>query len=136
MINPNKTDYEHYGGRGIEFRFKSFEEWFKEVGKKPSSGHTIDRINNDGHYEVGNVRWATVTEQNHNIRKNRRITVRGKEGLLIDAVNAYGLTGDVMNGRFTDGWCGDCIVSKPKFARCPHIKKRTAANLPVISPCF
>ncbi len=60
--------YARYGGRGIEFRFSSFNEFFAELGPKPGARYTVDRINNDGHYEAGNVRWATYAEQNRNKR--------------------------------------------------------------------
>lgn len=66
--DPNKDNYPYYGGRGIEFRFKSFEQFFAELGKKPTPQHTVDRIRNDGHYEPGNVRWATRSEQAKNKR--------------------------------------------------------------------
>jgi hypothetical protein len=58
--------WHRYGGRGIQFRFKSFAEFFKELGTRPSPKHSLDRINNDGHYEAGNVRWATALQQRHN----------------------------------------------------------------------
>lgn len=66
--NPNNTHYKYYGARGIEFRFKSFDEFFAEVGKRPTLRHTIERKNNNGHYEHGNVRWATMLEQAANRR--------------------------------------------------------------------
>lgn len=69
--NPKDKSYPNYGGRGIEFRFESFEEFFAEVGPRPSTKHSIDRIDNDGHYEKGNVRWATQLEQVTNQRKRR-----------------------------------------------------------------
>lgn len=65
--NPNIMQWGDYGGRGIEFRFKSFQDFIQEIGPRPL-GYTLDRINNDGHYEVGNVRWATRKEQGQNKR--------------------------------------------------------------------
>jgi hypothetical protein len=61
--NPNFTLYKYWGGRGIEFRFATFKEFFDVIGPKPTPQHTLDRIDNDGHYEAGNVRWATMKEQ-------------------------------------------------------------------------
>jgi hypothetical protein len=54
--------YKDYGGRGIEFRFTSFQEFFTELGICPAD-KSLDRIDNNGHYEKGNVRWATKDEQ-------------------------------------------------------------------------
>jgi len=65
--NSNNRDWNLYGGRGIEFRFDSFEAFYAELGSRPK-GMTVDRVNNDGHYEVGNVRWATDKEQANNRR--------------------------------------------------------------------
>lgn len=69
--NPNYSWYWRYGGRGIEFRFKSFEEFLVELGPRPSSQHSVDRINNDGHYEPGNARWATKSEQSFNTSRTK-----------------------------------------------------------------
>ena len=66
--NPNKWNYKNYGGRGIQFKFNSFEEFEAELGPRPS-GKSLDRYpDNDGHYEPGNVRWATPKEQRSNQR--------------------------------------------------------------------
>lgn len=67
--NPRDRAYRNYGGRGIEFRFKSFGEFYEEIGPRPTFNHSVDRINVNGHYEKGNVRWATRAEQ----VKNRRV---------------------------------------------------------------
>ena len=66
--NPKVEHYKDYGGRGIKFLFKNFEQFFTELGLRPSDKHSVDRINNDGHYEPGNVRWATREEQQANTR--------------------------------------------------------------------
>lgn len=56
--SPKAAAYPRYGGRGIEFRFQSFEEFLAEVGPRPSNLYQLDRKNPDGHYEPGNVRWV------------------------------------------------------------------------------
>lgn len=61
----------NYGGRGIEFRFDSPSQavrWAIEHLGLPEKKHSLDRINNDGHYEPGNLRWATRTIQSLNRR--------------------------------------------------------------------
>ena len=59
---PTSARYSSYGGRGILFKFASFGQFFAELGQCPKR-RTLDRINNDGHYEPGNVRWATKKQQ-------------------------------------------------------------------------
>jgi len=74
--NSNRNGFQHYGGRGIkvcdEWR-DSPEEFIKHVGPAPSPSHSLDRIDNDGDYRPGNVRWATWNEQARNRRPARRI---------------------------------------------------------------
>lgn len=67
---PTRKGYKDYGGRGIKFLFTSFEQFFKEIGPRPK-GKTLDRKDNDGNYEPGNVRWATLKEQMNNTRRKR-----------------------------------------------------------------
>lgn len=71
--NPNFPQYSDYGGRGIEFRFTAFKQFFAEIGPRPTPAHTLDRKDNDGHYEPGNVRWATRKEQRVNERPKRKV---------------------------------------------------------------
>ena len=59
------ADKQHYIEYGIEFKFNDFEEWWRELGERPEGG-TVDRIDPYGHYEPGNVRWATMKEQSNN----------------------------------------------------------------------
>jgi hypothetical protein len=63
---PKHRSHEHYFDRGILFKFVSFEEFFAEVGTRPSVKHSLDRIDNDKSYEIGNVRWATKRQQERN----------------------------------------------------------------------
>jgi hypothetical protein len=61
--------WKHYGGRGIKFLFTSFEQFFAELGARPTEKHSVDRKDNNGNYEPGNVRWATQSEQTKNQRR-------------------------------------------------------------------
>lgn len=66
--NPNCSSYPDYGGRGIRFQFKTFQQWLAVLGTRPE-GHSVDRIDNDGPYSPSNVRWATQSQQNYNRRR-------------------------------------------------------------------
>lgn len=69
--NPANTGFENYGGRGIAVcqRWKEdFKNFFEDIGPRPTPKHSIDRIENDGDYEPGNVRWATKKQQLANQR--------------------------------------------------------------------
>lgn len=72
---PSSESYKTHGERGIrmcdEWR-KSFSAFIAHIGPKPSPDLTLDRINNDGNYEPGNVRWATSKEQAANRRPPRK----------------------------------------------------------------
>ena len=76
--NPNNAKYPYYGGRGIEFRLTSINELLDTIGRRPSKDHSLDRIDVNGHYEVGNIRWATREEQTRNQRSNIEITYKGR----------------------------------------------------------
>ena len=69
--NPNNSRWAWYGGRGIEFRFSSpaamRDYVLSTLGPRPK-GMVIDRIDNEGHYEVGNLRWATTQQSVDNRR--------------------------------------------------------------------
>ena len=68
--NSEDIGYKNWGGRGIKFLFTSFEQFFAELGNKPEPKYlySVDRINNEGNYEEGNVRWATEEQQANNKR--------------------------------------------------------------------
>jgi hypothetical protein len=69
--DPNHDNYKSYGGRGIQFKFESFQQFYAELGPRPTPKHSVDRKNSHGHYETGNVRWATACQQCQNRPKIR-----------------------------------------------------------------
>lgn len=71
--NPRSTKWDDYGGRGIAVcsQWHDFESFLADVGYPPDPLLTLDRIDNDGDYAPGNVRWATRAEQRLNQRPRR-----------------------------------------------------------------
>lgn len=73
--DPNAFNYSRYGGRGIKCLFESYHEIIEEIGPRPSDKYSIDRIDNDGHYERGNIRWVTMKQQMQN-QRSRNVRLR------------------------------------------------------------
>lgn len=79
-FNEKNKAYKNYGGRGIGMYAEwidSYDSFLAYIGRSPSAEHSIERINNNGNYEPGNIKWATPTEQANNKRNNRNIEYNG-----------------------------------------------------------
>lgn len=97
--NRRHLSYPTYGGRGIrvcdEWR-RDFIAFLSAVGRKPTPQHSLDRINPDGHYEPGNVRWATSREQQNNRRGNVLFKIDGQMVPRADAARLLGVAHSQM----------------------------------------
>jgi hypothetical protein len=99
--NPGNANWHNYGGRGIAVcpewsGKKGFKRFLADMGPRPSPSHSIDRINNDGHYEPGNCRWATSKEQCRNTRFNRFETILGVTKCIADWSEVSGHSGETV----------------------------------------
>lgn len=115
--NPNNQAFKNYGARGIticdEWRH-DFMAFFNYVGKRPSPKHSIDRMNNDGNYEPGNVRWATNVEQKNNYRDNHRITLHAHTMTLAQWACFVGLNPNTLIARINKcNWSPAKAIFKP-----------------------
>lgn len=91
-LNANCSQYKNYGGRGITVcdRWRtSFETFEADVGPRPD-GAELDRIDNEGNYEPGNVRWTTRIVNQNNKRTNHRITFGGETMTLAEWARRLG----------------------------------------------
>lgn len=131
---PKMTGFADYGGRGIEFRFISFEQFIEEVGKRPSPEHSLDRIDVNGHYEPGNVRWATRIEQCSNKRSNHFVTQDGQQITIAECARRLGIRSATLTGRmYKLGWCEPCATTLPPQGRCIHLPIRTRRNVSTVT---
>lgn len=101
--NPNYGSYERYGARGIYVcdRWRdSFENFFADMGPRPSPAHSVDRVDVNGPYAPDNCRWATLRVQANNKRRTIRIAgktiaeIAGESGLDVRTIRARYYRGD------------------------------------------
>lgn len=114
----SETDdaYPNYGGRGIKVCDQwrnSFAAFLADMGERPSPWHTLDRIDNDGNYEPGNVRWALRADQNRNTRKNLMLTYNGKTQHLSAWAKETGLKREAIAARLRRGLSVKDALTKP-----------------------
>lgn len=104
--SENDNRYKNYGGRGIKMceRWKnSFESFYEDMGDRPSSEHSIDRIDVNGDYEPSNCRWATSTEQSRNKMNSLFVNVNGKEIHLKEIAEIHNIGYETLLHRFKKG---------------------------------
>lgn len=92
---PTDDDFKNYGARGItvcERWNASFEAFLSDMGRRPTSLHSIDRIDNDGPYSPENCQWTTNDVQAKNMRHVKRVCINGIMMVLCDADRALGIT--------------------------------------------
>lgn len=108
--NPDSSGYERYGGRGIRVcrRWKSsFPNFLADMGRRPSTDHSVDRRNGDGHYEPSNCRWATRREQRRNQSRTRLILRSGEALPLSEWAERQKLSSRAVAKRLRRGWTID-----------------------------
>lgn len=119
--DENSTRYEDWGGRGIkvcDHWRHSFENFFSDMGKKPSPEHSLDRIDNDKGYSPENCRWASPKEQSRNSRRNRYLTHNGMTLRLGEWVKQTGLNRTTITQRIDScGWSVEEALTTPVLRR-------------------
>ena len=111
--NPKHPQWKNYGARGV----RVCDEWVHNsaafiayMGPRPSSLHSLDKINNNGNYEPGNVRWATREQQAKNKRAHYRIEYLGKRNSLTGWAETLGVNRETLRRRLRSGFPMEAAV--------------------------
>lgn len=116
--DPTNRQWKDYGGRGIkvcERWLESFENFIADLGRKPGPRHSLGRIDNDGDYEPGNVRWETRRQQSLNSRGNTLMTLRGETMTMTEWCEKLGLRRNMVSLRHQRGWSDEEALTTPRL---------------------
>lgn len=115
--NPNHPDFPRYGGRGIAMCARwagSFSAFAEDMGPRPSDGHSVDRIDNNGGYEPSNCRWATRSQQARNRRNTHLFEHDGRSATLAEWSAVTGIGRSTLSMRlYKYGWSVDAALTTP-----------------------
>jgi len=146
--NPRAKEWKNYGGRGIRICKRwlsgaggksSFQCFLEDVGERPSRNHSLDRIDNNGDYKPGNVRWMTRGEQNENKRvpngygveqyERYKVSINGRMISFAAACRKFGVIPDTARKRIAHGWSiEEAVGAVPHFVDQSTHPKIAATN--------
>jgi hypothetical protein len=122
-FNSNNKKFHLYGGRGITVcdRWRhSFENFIADMGVRPTSRHSIDRIDGNGNYEPTNCRWATYKEQGNNTRANHLLSFRSLTLTVTQWAEHLNVNKKTLDFRLRSGWSVEKVLSEPVRKRRPN----------------
>lgn len=114
-LRPSHPSYSRYGGRGIQVceRWRVFENFLADMGRRPGPGYSIERIDNDGPYSPENCRWATSREQRRNTRATHLLTLNGRTQCITDWAAELGISLSTIRYRIRAGWSDERVLTAP-----------------------
>jgi hypothetical protein len=124
-FNRNNSQFKDYGGRGITVcnRWLKFEQFYADMGPRPTTDHSLERDDNDGDYCPENCRWATRSEQQSNTRRNRLFTYDGRTQTVTQWAEECGLSPDAITKRIDRGWpVGQVLTLQSDRGHCPKTR--------------
>ena len=127
--NPNCEKYYCYGGRGIKVcsRWLEFVNFYADIGPRPSTKHTLERIDNNGDYCPDNCRWATWDEQRRNKRTNHLLTYNGETQPVVEWAKHAVVKYKTFKQRIADKWPIERALFTPHIST--NFSNRKGAHL-------
>lgn len=117
---PRNQSFHLYAGRvSVCTEWENFDRFLADVGPRPSSRHSLDRIDNEGNYEPGNVRWATPKQQARNTSRTQQVTAFGRTRALTAWAEDLGISPQSLRYRLKAGWPVEDAVSRPPQKHVP-----------------
>jgi len=114
--NTNNSHYKYYGGNEIRVCdrwLNSFQNFYNDMGNRPSAKHSIDRIDNKENYCPENCRWATISQQVNNKNSNRSFTINGKTMNLFQWAYHFKISPKNVWNRLSLGWSIEKALTQP-----------------------
>jgi hypothetical protein len=116
--NPSNKAFHNYGGRGIKVCDRwsgpsGFQNFLEDMGRRPASDHSIDRIDVNGDYCPENCRWATRKEQCRNKRSNKLLTWEGKTQCMSQWADDFAISYVCLKSRLRRGWLVEKALTTP-----------------------
>ncbi len=118
--NPNYRQFDCYGGRGIkvcERWLHSFDNFYVDMGKRPSNNHTIERINNEGNYSPDNCKWLPKALQAQNKRNNHNLTYNGETLCISEWARRIHINVETLRRRLLNHYSIEEALTTPKRQR-------------------
>jgi hypothetical protein len=118
--NPRTPFYENYGGRGIKVcrEWTTFDQFYADMGRRPTPQHSLDRIDNNGHYNPENCRWADARIQQNNRGNCHYLTFNGITQSTTEWEREMGFGRNTIQGRLQRGWSvAEAILTPRKWFR-------------------
>lgn len=117
-LNKSHHKFYLYGAQGITVckRWLKFENFYNDMGKKPSPQHSLGRINGRLGYRPSNCRWELPLEQQANISFNRNLTLNGVTRNVSAWAREIGISKETINGRLRNGWSVKDALTRPTFS--------------------
>jgi hypothetical protein len=114
--NPRSKDYLSYGGRGITVckEWNDFAQFYRDMGPRPSSRHSIERLDNDKGYSPDNCIWASPMRQANNKRTSRLLTHAGRTQTLAQWSRETGMHYTRILARLKRGWSVAKALTEPR----------------------
>lgn len=128
--NRKNRFYPSYGARGIKVKFSNpevFARWLLDKLPKPKGKFCLDRIENNGNYEPGNLKWSTPKESGRNKRGNRRLTIGNSTKTLSEWAETSGVCSMTIHCRIKAGVPEALWLHKGKITKATLFKELSKA---------